>query len=152
MGSLMAGWDAPIMDEYTARVQRNKSLTKEEINSFWRSKSQKEKNERGMNFSPYGSSVDSPQFLNDNERRREATPFSHSPNDVWSIMHPNSVPNSPRTYESTDEIARKSNMTRDWWTRSNSAFLNEAPRDEMHGVTSNYTAQFNVAQLAHGNA
>ncbi|XP_078154696.1 DNA polymerase epsilon catalytic subunit A [Carex rostrata] len=142
MGSLMAGWDAPIMDEYTARAQRNKSLTKEEINSFW--KSQREKNERGMNFSP--------QFLNDNERRREATPFSHSQNDVWSIMHPHCVPNSPRTYESTDEIAHKSNMPRDWWTRSNSAFLNEAPRDEMHGVASNYTPQFNVAQLAQGNA
>ncbi|KAF3330828.1 hypothetical protein FCM35_KLT04182 [Carex littledalei] len=152
MGSLIAGWDSPIMDAHTARVQRNKSLTNEEINSFWRSKSPRENNERGMNFSPYGSPVDSPQFLNDNERRRAATPFSRSQNDVWSIVHPHSVPNSPRTYKSTDEIAHKSNMSGDWWTRSNSAFLNEAPLDEMHGVAPNYTAQFNVARLATGNA
>jgi len=131
---------------YVARVERNKSVTKEEIDS-WRSKAQRENNERGMNFSPYGSSVDSPQFLNDNQRRREATPFSRSQNDVQS-----NSPKSPRTYESTDEIAHKSNMTRDWWTRSNSAFLNDVPPHEMHGVAPNYTAQLNDAQLATGNA
>ncbi|CAA6668834.1 unnamed protein product [Spirodela intermedia] len=36
MGSLMAGWDCPVQDQETARMERNRSLTKEEIESFWR--------------------------------------------------------------------------------------------------------------------
>ncbi|KAI0504484.1 hypothetical protein KFK09_015436 [Dendrobium nobile] len=36
MGSLMAGWDAPVLDPDTARIERNKSLTQEEIRAFQR--------------------------------------------------------------------------------------------------------------------
>ncbi|KAJ3703782.1 hypothetical protein LUZ61_007487 [Rhynchospora tenuis] len=139
MGSLMAGWDSRIMDEHTARVRRNKSLTKEEINAFWRSKSQRKDNERDMNFSPSGSPVGTPEFLNDDEKRRAATPFSRSHNDVWSIA-------TQTTNQSSDEITNNSNTSGDWWTRSSGAFLNEPPRDEKH-VAHKYTAQFHIAQM-----
>ncbi|XP_044394212.1 uncharacterized protein [Triticum aestivum] len=37
MGSLMAGWDSPVLGHDTkARVMRNRSLTKEEVEAFWR--------------------------------------------------------------------------------------------------------------------
>uniref|UniRef100_A0A453MC31 Uncharacterized protein n=1 Tax=Aegilops tauschii subsp. strangulata TaxID=200361 RepID=A0A453MC31_AEGTS len=37
MGSLMAGWDSPVLgDDTKARVMRNRSLTKEEVEAFWR--------------------------------------------------------------------------------------------------------------------
>ncbi|XP_022852967.1 uncharacterized protein LOC111374527 [Olea europaea var. sylvestris] len=42
MGSLMAGWDSPVPDDKAVKFQRNKSLTKEEIEAFWKSKKRKE--------------------------------------------------------------------------------------------------------------
>ncbi|GFQ04476.1 hypothetical protein PHJA_002591500 [Phtheirospermum japonicum] len=42
MGSLMAGWDSPVQDPNVVKYRRNKSLTKEEIEVFWKSKKQKE--------------------------------------------------------------------------------------------------------------
>ncbi|GER42477.1 negative elongation factor D [Striga asiatica] len=42
MGSLMAGWDSPISDPNLVKYRRNKSLTKEEIEAFWKSKRQTE--------------------------------------------------------------------------------------------------------------
>jgi len=37
MGSLMAGWDSPLLgDDTKARSMRNRSLTKEEVEAFWR--------------------------------------------------------------------------------------------------------------------
>ncbi|KAL6955830.1 hypothetical protein U1Q18_049833, partial [Sarracenia purpurea var. burkii] len=42
MGSLMAGWDSPVYDPRTVGSERNKSLTKEEIEAYWRSKKKAE--------------------------------------------------------------------------------------------------------------
>jgi hypothetical protein len=37
MGSLMAGWDSPVLGGDTkARRMRTRSLTKEEVEAFWR--------------------------------------------------------------------------------------------------------------------
>lgn len=44
------------------------------------------------------------------------------------------------------------NMRNGRWTRSNSAFLNEPPREEIYGMAHKYTPQFNVTRLATGNA
>ncbi|MED6118409.1 hypothetical protein PIB30_002115 [Stylosanthes scabra] len=38
MGSLMAGWDSPTLDPKSETRKRNKSLTKEEISAYWRTK------------------------------------------------------------------------------------------------------------------
>nr|GMC52269.1 Tat-binding like [Ipomoea batatas] len=42
MGSLMAGWGSRFSDPESVKLQRNRSLTKEEIDAYWRSKRQKE--------------------------------------------------------------------------------------------------------------
>ncbi|BAT77757.1 hypothetical protein LR48_Vigan09g025300 [Vigna angularis] len=42
MGSLMAGWDSPTLDPESATIERNRSLTKEEINAFWTAKKETE--------------------------------------------------------------------------------------------------------------
>ncbi|KAL3634295.1 hypothetical protein CASFOL_021349 [Castilleja foliolosa] len=42
MGSLMAGWDSPVQHPNAEKYRRNKSLTKEEIEVFWKSKKQRE--------------------------------------------------------------------------------------------------------------
>ncbi|KAL6504704.1 hypothetical protein OROHE_023462 [Orobanche hederae] len=42
MGSLMGGWDSPVHDPNDVKYRRNKSLTKGEIEAFWKSKKQKE--------------------------------------------------------------------------------------------------------------
>ncbi|MCF6814731.1 hypothetical protein L3H39_10975, partial [Corynebacterium sp. MC-16] len=42
MGSLMAGWDSLILDPESATIERNRSLTKEEINAFWKTKKETE--------------------------------------------------------------------------------------------------------------
>ncbi|EYU32774.1 hypothetical protein ABFS82_14G044700 [Erythranthe guttata] len=42
MGSLMAGWDSPVTDPNIVKLRRNKSLTKDGIESFWKSKKEKE--------------------------------------------------------------------------------------------------------------
>ncbi|KAF0912291.1 hypothetical protein E2562_013971 [Oryza meyeriana var. granulata] len=37
MGSLMAGWDSPVLgDDNRVRARRNKSLTREEVEAFWK--------------------------------------------------------------------------------------------------------------------
>jgi hypothetical protein len=44
--------------------------------------------------------------------------------------------------------------SRDWWTKSNWAFLNEPPQEEAPGTAHSYTPQFDVAagRVATGNA
>nr|CAD1830019.1 unnamed protein product [Ananas comosus var. bracteatus] len=54
---------------------------------------------------------------------------------------------SPRGEQEQETIGSKPDKTGDWWTRSNWAFLNEPPRDEMAPSAHNYTAQFDVANL-----
>ncbi|GMN35536.1 hypothetical protein TIFTF001_005375 [Ficus carica] len=38
MGSLMSGWDSPVLGSKSGVYKRNRSLTKDEIEAFWRSK------------------------------------------------------------------------------------------------------------------
>ncbi|KAK6939476.1 hypothetical protein RJ641_029007, partial [Dillenia turbinata] len=42
MGSLMAGWDSPVLDPKLVKFQRNWSLTKGEIKAYWKSKKETE--------------------------------------------------------------------------------------------------------------
>ncbi|XP_057785806.1 uncharacterized protein LOC131003312 [Salvia miltiorrhiza] len=42
MGSLMAGWGSNVEDPKAVKFTRNKSLTKDEIEAFWKSKKLKE--------------------------------------------------------------------------------------------------------------
>ncbi|XBI75307.1 hypothetical protein VPH35_068688 [Triticum aestivum] len=56
MGSLMAGWDSPVLGDGTkARVTRNRSLTKEEVEAFWRQRGKPAPEDGGDVTSPLGS-------------------------------------------------------------------------------------------------
>ncbi|KAK1279563.1 hypothetical protein QJS04_geneDACA004771 [Acorus gramineus] len=63
---------------------------------------------------------------------------------------------SPRGLEKSKTYAgpessvglEKSKKGDDWWIRSNWAFLNEPPRDELDESAQKYAAQFHVAELA----
>ncbi|KAG0479704.1 hypothetical protein HPP92_010562 [Vanilla planifolia] len=105
MGSLMAGWDSPFLDPDTARIERNRSLTREEIKAFRR------KNTKVC-------------------RRREESK-SDSRQSQRSMV--------------VDKFDAE-NITGDWWTKSDWAFLNEPPLDET-GKTYSYASQFHVAEM-----
>ncbi|CAL9048934.1 uncharacterized protein LOC135608188 [Musa acuminata AAA Group] len=122
MGSLMAGWSSPVVDPEKALLKRNKSLTKEEIDSFWRlHRPTKEEEE------DFQASLSSPRTPQESEGLRLKK----------TVM---GFPDSPDM--------EKPPKTGDWWTRSNWAFLNEPPRDELSDSAHKYTAQFHVADLA----
>ncbi|MBA0720599.1 hypothetical protein Golax_008212 [Gossypium laxum] len=56
MGSLMAGWDSPVSASKSATIQRNRSLTKEEIEAYWKSKKKTEEDHLKAIYSPSDSS------------------------------------------------------------------------------------------------
>ncbi|OAY66798.1 uncharacterized protein LOC109719629 [Ananas comosus] len=135
MGSLMAGWASPVLDEQKVRARRNRSLTREDIETFRKSqgKNDTEEDEQEGQLSPAVASPKKPQV-------KDALVLKKSVHLV-------------QINDQLEEVeGGKPDITGDWWTRSNWAFLNEPPRDEMNDSAQKYTAQFHVAQLATGTA
>ncbi|QCE16619.1 uncharacterized protein LOC114162578 [Vigna unguiculata] len=97
MGSLMAGWDSPTLDPQSALIERNRSLTKEEINAFWTAKKETEL-EHLKAISKLSQTIQAHAF-NDSD-------------------HPQNVDKN-----SLEQLMNKSC----WWTKSRWAFLNEPP-------------------------
>ncbi|MBA0659102.1 hypothetical protein Goklo_011262 [Gossypium klotzschianum] len=143
MGSLMAGWDSPVsasksgcqLNVFRATIQRNRSLTKEEIEAYWKSKKKTEEDHLKAIYSPSDSS---------NQLEIPSQGYGRS------IMRSSSMP-SPHTEQgflhidaetSLEDIVKKNG----WWTRSNWAFLNEP--SVLDGPTNSYTSQFHIANLA----
>ncbi|KAK8475040.1 hypothetical protein V6N13_012362 [Hibiscus sabdariffa] len=54
MGSLMAGWDSPVSESDPKSVirERNRSLTKEEVEAYWKSQKQTEEEHAEDTFGP----------------------------------------------------------------------------------------------------
>ncbi|XP_020082184.1 uncharacterized protein LOC109705819 isoform X1 [Ananas comosus] len=174
MGSLMAGWASPVQDERKVQARRNRSLTKEEIEAFRRS--QKKGEDEDFEVQPTSPTFGSPNksqlvsseaiamkkpsaLLNQLEKTRPpSTQLSRPLRTVKlpetpraacsgpSSPHAQSA-ESPRGEQEQETIGSKPDKTGDWWTRSNWAFLNEPPRDELAPSAHNYTAQFDVANL-----
>ncbi|KAL6894381.1 hypothetical protein ACP4OV_008479 [Aristida adscensionis] len=129
MGSLMAGWDSPILgDESKVRARRNRSLTKEEVEAFWK---QRRKPDAGEVTSPPGSPA-----------------TARAPAAANKIVV--AGPSSPAVR--VDGGGESPSKSRDWWTRSSWAFLNEPPQEEALGRAQSYAPQFHVARIATGNA
>ncbi|XP_020082185.1 uncharacterized protein LOC109705819 isoform X2 [Ananas comosus] len=158
MGSLMAGWASPVQDERKVQARRNRSLTKEEIEAFRRS--QKKGEDEDFEVSSEAIAMKKPSaLLNQLEKTRPpSTQLSRPLRTVKlpetpraacsgpSSPHAQSA-ESPRGEQEQETIGSKPDKTGDWWTRSNWAFLNEPPRDELAPSAHNYTAQFDVANL-----
>ncbi|KAL5219599.1 hypothetical protein ABZP36_020283 [Zizania latifolia] len=140
MGSLMAGWDSPVLgDENKVRARRTKSLTKEEVEAFWKQRRIRLPDQDGgemSSCSPLGSpspasmAARSPHGARVNEPAVRVEGFF--PDDDGGAA------DSPSS-------------SRDWWTRSKWAFLNEPPQEE-DGKEQSYTPQFHVATIATSHA
>ncbi|KAG9449677.1 hypothetical protein H6P81_009642 [Aristolochia fimbriata] len=133
MGSLMAGWDAPIPDPKDVKYQRNNSFTKAEIDAFWKAKKKIEEE----HLKEISGLVQTVQETRDGAVLRKST----------------SLPLTDRTRESIqlrDAISGLEKLTKasDWWTRSGWAFLNEPPVTAMEGPAYKYASQYHVANLA----
>ncbi|KAF0912290.1 hypothetical protein E2562_013971 [Oryza meyeriana var. granulata] len=143
MGSLMAGWDSPVLgDDNRVRARRNKSLTREEVEAFWKQHGGE------MPSSPLGS---------------PAGAMARSASVGLSRAHASSSPRGGVRIDQATRVegffpddeaaaAESPSKSRDWWTRSNWAFLNEPPQEEVAGKAQSYTPQFHVARIAAGNA
>ncbi|CAH9077871.1 unnamed protein product [Cuscuta europaea] len=124
MGSLTPGWDSLVSDPKAVMYKRNKSLTKEEINSYWRSKKeQKEKELEKEEDHYHPSSSSSGQLLNDFQEGIVVDPAD--------------------SQISLDKLIQ----THGWWIKSNWAHLNEAPPPEEEAVH-RYVSQFHVPNKA----
>ncbi|TVU43867.1 hypothetical protein EJB05_03287 [Eragrostis curvula] len=147
MGSLMAGWDSPVLgDDNKVRARRNRSLTKEEVEAFWK---QRRKTEDGGEVASPGTSP----FGSLEKARSPASPLSRGGIKVETRGGPSSPASRVESFVPGDVDAGESpSKSRDWWTRSSWAFLNEPPQEEASGRAQSYAPQFHVARIATGNA
>ncbi|XVF36085.1 hypothetical protein REPUB_Repub19eG0027900 [Reevesia pubescens] len=136
MGSLMAGWDSPVSDPTSVIRKRNRSLTKEEIEAYWRSKKKIEEEHLKAIFSPSDSrsKLETPIF-EDYERKYMRSSSMPLPNTKQGFLDID-------TETSLENVIKKNG----WWTRSNWAFLNEPP--VLDRPTNSYKPQFHIANLA----
>ncbi|CAM0877514.1 unnamed protein product [Alopecurus aequalis] len=138
MGSLMAGWDSQVLgDGAKARRMRNRSLTKEEVEAFRRQHGKPAPVDVGGEavdyvISPYGSPG----------QTMEKSPLGSSKQRSWSPV----ARGHEEVHTGYADVAGESpGKSQDWWTRSNSAFLNEPPQEMAPGTAHSYTPQFHVA-------
>jgi len=139
MGSLMAGWDSPFLgDDTKARGMRNRSLTKEDVEAFWRQQGKPVPED----------DVTSPLAFPGRTLEKSSKQRNRSPASPVVRGH-----DQISTGDAAD-AGESPSKSRDWWTRSNWAFLNEPPQEEAPGTAHSYTPQFHVAagRIATGNA
>ncbi|KAK4365146.1 hypothetical protein RND71_016504 [Anisodus tanguticus] len=130
MGSLMAGWDSPVSDPRAMKY--NKSLTKEEIEAYWRSKKHiVEEHQRYI-------SMLSPQ-----SQKQANIVFEEAAKTEQQRLELSDL----ESEESLDKLIKKNG----WWISSNWAHLNEPPVKEPEGAAYKYVSQFHVANMAAGS-
>ncbi|XP_061356436.1 uncharacterized protein LOC133300865 [Gastrolobium bilobum] len=131
MGSLMAGWDSHVLDPKSETLERNRSLTKEEISAFWRAKKEIEE-----------------EHLKAVSKVSETIQTSKC--EVSNKLHKSSMVHLARTKEESKGMEVDASLEHlikknDWWTKSSWAFLNEPPVTE--AAFNKYASQFHVAKL-----
>ncbi|NP_001238482.1 uncharacterized protein LOC100527086 [Glycine max] len=131
MGSLMAGWDSLILDPESATIERNRSLTKEEINAYWRVKKETEL-EHLRAMSKLSETIQARKF--------EDSENSHKSSTVTLASIKESL-GMDVDQKSLEQLIKKNG----WWTKSSWAFLNEPPVIE--AASNKYASQFHVANL-----
>lgn len=152
MGSLMGGWDSPTSNSGKGKFGRNKSLTNEEIETFWKIKHQNEEEHLQAVAEGQAQECSTHNTINVSEATltRGATDLKVAGKRPTGLDTSRSFP----AYHTTT-VAAESQITKDdlhnlknakaWWTRSNSAFLNEPPVIATEGSARKYAAQYHVS-------
>ncbi|OEL15277.1 hypothetical protein BAE44_0023701 [Dichanthelium oligosanthes] len=145
MGSLMAGWDSPVLgDDRKVDARRTRSLTNEEVEAFWKQRRRSEDGGELIISSLASLATESPFGSLEKAARspsaRGAKPGPSSP----AVRVDGFLPGE----DDHDGAADSPSKSRDWWTRSRWAFLNEPPLEEPSGRAQTYTPQFHVARVA----
>ncbi|XP_027332593.1 uncharacterized protein LOC113847594 [Abrus precatorius] len=131
MGSLMAGWDSTLMDPQSATLKRNRSLTKDEIDAYW--KSRKKIEEEHLKAIANTSETNQGSKYTDPEKKMQKSitmPLTRVRDSINMDVD-----------TSLEQLIKKNG----WWTKSSWAFLNEPPVNE--AASNKYTPQFHVANL-----
>uniref|UniRef100_A0A7C9CGL3 DNA-directed RNA polymerase n=1 Tax=Opuntia streptacantha TaxID=393608 RepID=A0A7C9CGL3_OPUST len=125
MGSLLSGWDSPVQDPKLVQMMRNKSLTKEEIEEYWKlNKKTEDEQTEAISSSSEGCS------------RTRSLPVVDTKDGHLMLG------------KEVDVNLEKLLNSNCWWTRSNWAFLNEPPVIASEVPKSKYASQYHVARLA----
>ncbi|XP_038886573.1 uncharacterized protein LOC120076743 [Benincasa hispida] len=134
MGSLMSGWNSPVLDPKSVKFKRNRSLTKDEIEAYWKSKKKSEEEHLRAISMPVDRYIDRETVGIDYKRSSSFPPAK----DVSAEA------------EFAENDLERENLEKlkkiGWWTRSNSAFLNEPP--VLDGATKGYASLYGVADVA----
>lgn len=133
MGSLMAGWDSPMLDAKQVRLHLNNSMTKEEIANYWREKRIIEE-EHLLSAFKSAARIKARIFTAEDYKRFEDSLAEDEKTQMKSTGE-------------TDEEKRIG--IKDWWTKSNYAYLNQPPLTTVEPAKPKckYTAQFDIARL-----
>ncbi|XP_011007465.1 PREDICTED: uncharacterized protein LOC105113131 isoform X1 [Populus euphratica] len=138
MGSLMAGWDSPVPDprsmKNSVKYRRNRSLTRGEIDAYWRSKKRIEEDHLKAISGLSSSSQDGVDEDHGIQFQRSSSLPAATTKEVFMDMETDQA--------SLEQLIKKNG----WWASSNWAFLNEPPILER--ASNNYTPHFHVASLA----
>lgn len=124
----MAGWGSSSIDPKSAILKRNRSLTKDEIDAYWKSKKKIEE-EHLTAISNLSETIQP-----DPEKK-----FQKSM--TMPVAHVRDPFNMNVLDTNLEQLINKNG----WWTKSNWAFLNEPPM--MEAASNKYAAQFHVASL-----
>ncbi|GJV89373.1 hypothetical protein Tco_1533311 [Tanacetum coccineum] len=125
MGSLMAGWDSLVHDPKSIHLERNKSTTRDEIATYWRSK---------KNIDEVHDKIETEKIYT----RSNSLP----------ITKESSILEASENDEKNPENFFKKHG---WWTNSRWAFLNEPPVI-VSETPSGYASQFHVAKKHLGDS
>ncbi|KAL1534834.1 hypothetical protein AAHA92_30963 [Salvia divinorum] len=132
MGSLMAGWGSNVDDPKAVKFTRNKSLTKDEIDAFWKSKKLKE--EEHLRDISLLSPRTQKMIFEEVVERCEGANGEQAEKNLLEMESETSL----------EKLLQKNG----WWISSNWAFLNEPPVIQQEGTAHKYVSQFHVADVA----
>ncbi|KAM3279649.1 hypothetical protein ACQJBY_046804 [Aegilops geniculata] len=124
MGSLMAGWSSHALDDdLKVRFMRNRSLTKDEVEAFWRQHKKPAPEDN----------VDGGETVVVSSPRKGSPKSTPRPSTLSHVRSSPPVMASRVDGDGDGEAAASPSASRDWWTRSSWAFLNEPPPQQREG-------------------
>jgi len=127
MGSLMAGWSTNPLDAQSVMNRSKSSLTKEEIEAFWRSRQK---------------AVE--EHLNDAAAQKATVADAAAGSSASAVIGSLPIPIQAAAQVMVQELKTPIAASPDWWTRSDWAFLNDPPESHTD-ARHKYTPQFDVA-------